>query len=99
MVHNHCLAKSIADAAWAAFRELLRVKAEWAGRRFIAVNPAYTSQDCSGCGHRQKMPLSDRVYLCPCCHLEMDRDENAALNILHLGLQALGLRSQEATLL
>jgi putative transposase len=97
MVHNHCLAKSISDAAWAGFSELLRVKAEWAGRGFVAVNPAYTSQDCSRCGHRQRMPLSERVYRCPCCQLERDRDLNAALNILRLGLQALGLGSQEAT--
>jgi putative transposase len=91
MVHYHCLAKSISDAAWAEFASMLNVKAEWAGRSIIAVNPAYTSQDCSGCGHRQKMPLSERTYHCPCCHLELDRDLNAALNILRLGLQSLGL--------
>ena len=91
MVHNHCLAKSISDAAWAAFVAMLSFKAAWAGRSFIAVNPAYTSQDCSACGHRQKLPLSDRTYRCPCCGLEMDRDHNAALNILALGLLAMGL--------
>jgi putative transposase len=96
MVHSHCLAKSISDAAWAEFASMVRVKAEWAGRAFIAVNPAYTSQDCSRCGHRQKLPLSERVYRCPCCLLEMDRDLNAALNILRLGLQSLGLWSPEA---
>jgi putative transposase len=96
MVHNHCLAKSIADAAWGEFAGMVRVKAEWAGRRFVAVNPAYTSQDCSRCGHRQKMPLSDRVYHCPSCLLERDRDHNAALNILRVGLHALGLRPLEA---
>jgi putative transposase len=90
MVHNHCLAKSISDAAWAAFAAMLSFKAEWAGRTFVAVNPAYTSQDCSRCGHRQKMPLSDRTYRCPCCELELDRDHNAALNILSLGLQSTG---------
>jgi putative transposase len=99
MVHNHSLAKSIGDAAWSEFLSMVRVKAEWAGRSFIAVNPAYTSQDCSRCGHRQKLPLSERIYRCPCCSLEMDRDLNAARNILRLGLQALGLWSQEATLL
>jgi putative transposase len=91
LVHNHCLAKSISDAAWAAFAAMVSFKAAWAGRSFLAVNPAYTSQDCSACGHRQKMPLSDRVYRCPCCGLEMDRDHNAALNILRLGLFAMGL--------
>jgi putative transposase len=91
MVHHHRLAKSIRDAAWATFIAMLSVKAAWAGRSFIAVNPAYTSQDCSRCGHRQKLSLSDRVYRCPCCGLERDRDHNAALNILAFGLQAIGL--------
>jgi putative transposase len=91
LVHNHCLAKSISDAAWSAFAAMLSFKAAWAGRTFVAVNPAYTSQDCSRCGHRQKRSLSDRTYRCPCCGLELDRDHNAALNILALGLQAMGL--------
>src|SRR5205823_1339762 len=84
MLHNHCLAKSISDAAWALFLALIASKAECAGRTFIAVNPAYTSQDCSACGHRQKMPLAERVYACPCCLIVLDRDHNAALNILRL---------------
>lgn len=67
------------------------MKAEWAARKFVAVNPAYTSQNCSNCGHRQKMPLSKRVFKCPCCGLVLDRDVNAALNILGLGRQALGI--------
>ncbi len=95
MVHNHCLAKSISDAAWSGFFQLLAYKAEWAGRRFVAVNPAYTSQGCSNCGHRQKMPLSKRIFNCPCCGAVLDRDYNAALNILRLGTQSQG-SSQEA---
>jgi putative transposase len=91
MLHNHCLAKSISDAAWSGFFQLLTYKAAYAGRQYIAVNPAYTSQTCSSCGHRQKMPLSERVFKCPCCGVELDRDHNAALNILALGLQGLGL--------
>jgi putative transposase len=55
MVHNHCLAKSIHDAAWSQFASLLSYKAAWAGRKYVAVNPAYTSQDCSSCGHRQTL--------------------------------------------
>jgi putative transposase len=87
MVHNHCLSKSISDAAWSAFFDQLSCKAEEAGRVVVKVNPAYTSQDCSRCHHRQKMPLSVRTYHCPCCLLSIDRDHNAALNILALGLQ------------
>jgi putative transposase len=90
MLHNHCLAKSIADAAWTQFATFLSHKAAWAGRRCIAVNPAYTSQDCSRCGHRQQLSLSDRVYLCPCCGLVLDRDLNAARNILRLAKELLG---------
>lgn len=90
MVHNHCLAKSIHDAAWAMFAAMVAYKAACAGRRFIAVNPAYTSQDCSRCGHRQKMSLSERTYQCPCCHLVLSRDVNAAHNILRVGLHSLG---------
>ncbi len=91
MLHTHCLAKSISDAAWSAFFSHLSCKAEEAGRQFIKVNPAYTSQDCSRCGHRQKMPLSERVYQCPCCLLSLDRDLNAALNIKAVGLHSVGL--------
>lgn len=92
MVHNRCLAKSISDVAWNDFASCLAYKAEWAGRKFVKVNPAYTSQDCSQCGHRQLMPLAERVYRCPCCNLEMNRDQNAARNILALGLKSLELQ-------
>jgi putative transposase len=90
MVHNHCLAKSIQDAAWSQFTAFLAYKAAYAGRQYVAVNPAYTSQDCSQCGHRQKKTLAERVHSCICCGLTLDRDHNAARNILSLGLQARG---------
>jgi putative transposase len=89
MVHNHCLAKSIADAAWSGFFSMLAYKAENAGRRLVKVNPAYTTQDCHRCGHRQKLTLADRIYSCPCCDLHIDRDLNASLNILALGMQGM----------
>jgi putative transposase len=89
MLHNHCLAKSILDAAWSQFADLIAYKAAWAGRRYVAVNPAYTSQDCSQCGHRQALSLSDRTYTCPCCGVVLDRDLNASLTILRLGQQSL----------
>jgi putative transposase len=89
IVHNNCLAKNITDTAWSRFFFMLSYKAESAGRKLIKVNPAYTSQDCYKCGHRQKMPLSERIYNCPCCGLRTDRDLNAAKNILRLGMQSL----------
>ncbi len=90
MGHHHYLAKSMHDAAWSQFATFLAYKAAWAGRAFVAVNPAYTSQDCSGCGHRQKKTLAERVHQCACCGLTLDRDHNAAFNILTLGQQSLG---------
>jgi putative transposase len=89
MLSNHHLAKSISDASWTEFRYCLAYKAESAGRKFVEVNPAYTSQDCSGCGHRAKKPLKERWHHCPICGLKLDRDTNAAINILRLGLQSL----------
>lgn len=76
------LNKSICDAAWSMFRNVLTQKAESAGRLVVNVNPAYTSQDCSGCGYRAKKKLSERWHHCPMCGLSLDRDTNAALNIL-----------------
>lgn len=95
MVHNRCLSKSIMDAAWAEFLGYLTYKAEWAGRQLVRVNPAYTSQMCSQCGHRQKISLSERIFACPCCQFVCDRDHNASLNIYALGLQSIG-QSEEA---
>jgi putative transposase len=90
MTHNHCLAKSIHDAAWSQFATLLSYKAAWAGRKYVAVNPAYTSQDCSQCGHRKTdLTLADRTYSCACCGLVLDRDLNASRNIVRLGQQSL----------
>lgn len=91
MVHNHCLAKSISDAAWSQFAQYLSYKAESANRTLVRVNPAYTSQTCSQCGHREAKKLSDRVHLCSCCGYVCDRDQNASLNILTLGTQSLSL--------
>ena len=81
--------RSQQDTAWSLFFNFLTCKAEWAGRTLVKVNPAYTSQDCSSCGTRQLMPLEQRVYECKVCKLSLDRDYNAALNILRLGTQSL----------
>jgi putative transposase len=76
---------SINDAGWYAFRRILAGKAAWAGKRVQAVPPAYTTQDCSGCGERVSKSLSVRTHVCPHCGLMLDRDANAALNILASG--------------
>jgi putative transposase len=79
---------SIQDAGWYNFRQILTCKAECAGKRVEAVPPAYTSQDCSGCGERVEKSLSVRTHVCTHCGLSLDRDENAARNI-HWAGQAL----------
>lgn len=90
MQKNHCLAKSIADVAWNQFIAVTMSKAEDAGSHVILVNPRNTSQRCSRCGMIVAKTLSDRLHSCPHCGLVMDRDQNAAINILRLGLQSLG---------
>jgi putative transposase len=81
MVRNHHLAKSISDAGWSQFILILTSKAESAGREVIKVNPSYTSQDCSRCGHRNKIRLATRIYRCSRCGLVIHRDRNGALNV------------------
>lgn len=97
MLHNHCLSKSISDASWSMFSSILSYKAVDAGRTVVKVNPAYTSQDCSSCGHREKKSLSVRTHSCKCCGLTINRDLNASLNILRIGLDSLGSNTIEAT--
>ena len=77
------LAKDVHDASWARFISMLRYKTEWAGARLVEVDPRNTTQDCSGCGIRVPKQLSDRQHECPHCGLSIDRDLNAARNILH----------------
>jgi putative transposase len=89
LVKNHCLAKSINDAGWYQFRKWL----EYFGVKFakitVAVNPAYTSQECSSCGTLVKKSLSMRTHACQCGFV-LDRDWNAAINILKLALSTTG---------
>ena len=85
MVKNHHLAKSISDAGWSAFLLILSAKAACAGRRVIAVNPAYTSQRCSGCGVLVHKGLSVRWHACPDGGTRLHRDHNAAKNRERLG--------------
>ena len=89
MVKNHCLAKSINDAGWYQFRVWLEYFGKVFKRVTIAVNPAYTSQECSSCGVIVKKSLSTRTHICQCgCRL--DRDHNAGINILNSGLGTAG---------
>ncbi len=82
--------KSIGDAAWGMFAHATSYKAEYAGRSFVQVNPRGTTQRCSGCDRIVKKDLSVRIHSCNHCGLVLDRDENAARNILSRGLATLG---------
>lgn len=89
MVRNHCLAKSINDASWYQFRVWIEYFGKVFGRITIAVNPQYTSQECSNCGEVVKKSLSTRTHVCK-CGCVLDRDHNAARNILSRGLGTVG---------
>jgi putative transposase len=90
MVKNHKLAKSISDAAWSQFAEWLQYFGKIYGKTVIAVAPQYTSQDCSNCGNLVKKTLSTRTHICGCGAV-LDRDHNAARNILAKGLKQAGI--------
>jgi putative transposase len=89
------LNKSIVDAGWGQFVQYCTYKAENAGRTVVQVHPKYTSQVCSGCGTVKKKELSERWHSCE-CGTELDRDHNAALNILRLGSNQRGATCVEA---
>ncbi|WP_092556730.1 RNA-guided endonuclease InsQ/TnpB family protein [Actinoplanes derwentensis] len=104
MVKNHRLARSISDAAWSLFRELLTYKCSWYGRDLVVIDRWYPSTKlCSHCGHlMDKLPLDVRTWACPGCGVSHDRDVNAARNILAAGLAVAacgaGVRPQRGNL-
>jgi putative transposase len=95
MMQNGNLAKSIGDAGWSMFVNATVSKAEEAGSKVVLVNPNGTSQMCSRCGLIVKKSLSERTHRCE-CGLVLDRDLNASINILRLGLESLSQMGIEA---
>ena len=91
------LAFHVRDAAWSSLKNMLRYKAAKAGGVVIEVSPNNTSQDCSGCGVRVPKKLSHRWHHCPACGLSLDRDVNAARNILNRAVVGAGLDKQLVT--
>ena len=91
MIRNHHLARSISDAGWNKIIQYTMYKAESAGICVIMVDPRHTSQKCSRCGNiKHDLKLSDRIYHCNICDLTIDRDLNAAINVLNEGMKQIG---------
>ncbi|BAY28374.1 transposase, IS605 OrfB family protein [Nostoc carneum NIES-2107] len=97
LVRNRHLAKSISDAGWYTLRLWLEYFGHKYGKVTIAVPPHNTSQNCSNCGEKVKKSLSTRTHICPHCGYVEDRDTNAAINILRLGLSTVGHTGTYAT--
>ena len=88
MIKNHKLARAIANQSWREIRRQLEYKCNWYGKKLIIINPFKTSQICSSCGYDDgKHTLDIREWTCPNCHKTLDRDINAAKNILNNGLE------------
>lgn len=89
MIKNHKLAKSIQDASFSSFCNMIDYKAKWYGRTYIKICSFYPSSKlCNCCGYKNTtLTLADREWECPNCHILLDRDKNAALNILDEGLK------------
>jgi putative transposase len=96
MVKNHHLAKSISDASWSMFRDWLEYFGRVYGRLVIAVSPHYTSQECSSCHGIMKKSLSTRTHICRCGCI-LDRDKNAAINILNKALRQISTEGHSGT--
>jgi putative transposase len=93
MLKNHCLAQLISDSGWGTFEQFLKYKCEWRGKRLVQIGTFEpSSKTCSNCGSiNNDLTLADREWTCPVCSKELDRDINAAVNILSFGLRDSGM--------
>lgn len=85
MIKNKKLSKVISEASWRQFRDILEYKCNWYNRKLIFCNTFFASSKiCSNCGHKKEdLKLSDRIYKCSNCNLEINRDINAAINLVN----------------
>lgn len=96
MLSNHKLAKAISDTSFSMFRSMLEYKCNWYGKELVVIDRFYpSSKTCSKCGWKKEdLTLSDRVFKCENCGIEIDRDLNAAINIQRVGVDILYNRMQ-----
>ena len=96
MLSNHKLAKAISDTSFHQFRSILEYKCKWYGKEFVVIDRFYpSSKTCSKCGWKKDdLTLSDRVFKCENCGVEIDRDLNASINIERIGVDILYNRMQ-----
>ena len=99
MLGNRRLSRAISDVAWSAFITTLTHKAESAGATVVQIPPQGTSQECSGCGQTVQKMLSERWHNCPHCGLSLQRDVNAARNILARAFASAGSAEWDVTVL
>ena len=85
--------KRVGDVSWSEFRRMLTYKSQWYGKKLSVIDRYYpSSQVCHCCGHKDgKKDENVRNWICPECHSELDRDVNAAINILNEGLRILNI--------
>lgn len=96
MVKNHYLARSINDASWGCFVQMLSYKVEKTGGQLVKVNPKNTSRTCSKCGNTQDMPLANREFKCLSCGFVCHRDLNASINLDRVGLTQISSSEENA---
>jgi putative transposase len=97
MLESPSNSKNTASAAWDTFATMLEYKCDREGTHFVEVDPENTTKECASCGVATDKPLWVREHSCPACGFEMDRDANAALNILSRGFKQLGVGHAEDT--
>ena len=97
MLESAGASQHTASAAWDTFATMLAYKCKREGTHFVEIEPAGTTKQCASCGVESEKPLWVREHSCPVCGFEMDRDANAAINILSRGLEKLGLGQSEGT--